>query len=101
MATSLLLQLTLEECCQRLELPENILIEIVEYGIVEPDGKTPAEWRFDTAALSRLRQAHRLQRELELDWAAVAVTLDLLGEVERLRTENDSLKRRLLRFLEL
>lgn len=101
MATSLLLQLTLEECCQRLELPEDILIEIVEYGIVEPDGKAPAEWRFDTAALSRLRQARRLQRELELDWAAVAVTLDLLGEVERLRTENDSLKRRLLRFLEL
>ena len=100
MATSLIMQLTLEECCQRVELPEDILIEIVKYGIVEPGGNTPREWRFDTAALSRLRQARRLQRELELDWAAVAVALDLLGEVERLRAENDSLKRRLLRFLE-
>lgn len=99
MAT-LIVQLSLEECCQRVELPAASLIEIVEYGIVQPGGDSPSTWRFDAAALSRLRQARRLQRELELDWPAVAVALDLLGEVQRLRAENDRLRRRLLRFVE-
>lgn len=42
----------------------------------------------------------RLRRELALDWAGVAVALDLLGEVERLRLENRHLRRRLGRFAE-
>lgn len=100
MTTTLTVQLTLEECSERVELPTASLIEIVEYGIVEPGGAGPEDWRFDAAALGRLHQARRLQRELELDWQAVAVALDLLDEVNRLRSENDSLKRRLLRFLE-
>lgn len=100
MATTLIVQLTLEECSQLIDLPTDSLIEIVEYGIVEPGGPSPRDWRFDAAALSRLRRARRLQRELELDWQAVAVALDLLGEVERLRAENNHLKRRLRRFMD-
>lgn len=101
MTTTLTVQLTLEECCQLVEVPADSLIEIVEHGIVEPGGGSPDAWRFDDAALGRLRQALRLQRELELDWQAVAVALDLLDEVNRLRAENEHLKRRLLRFMEL
>ncbi|GAB3479877.1 chaperone modulator CbpM [Azotobacter salinestris] len=100
MTTTLTVQLTLEECSQLVEAPAASLIEIVEYGIVDPDGGSPRDWRFDAVALGRLRQALRLQRELELDWQAVAVTLDLLDEVARLKAENESLRRRLLRFME-
>lgn len=100
MATTLIVQLSLEECCQLLGLPAATLVEIVEYGIVEPGGQAPQDWRFDEQALSLLQRARRLQRELELDWQAVAVTLDLLGEVERLRTENRMLKQRLQRFVQ-
>lgn len=100
MSTTLTVQLTLEECCQRIDVPADSLIEIVELGIVEPGGGNPHDWRFDSDALGRLRQALRLQRELGLDWQAVAVALDLLDEVGRLRAENESLRRRLLRFME-
>ncbi|GAB3370456.1 chaperone modulator CbpM [Azotobacter armeniacus] len=100
MTTTLTVQLTLEECCQLVDVPAASLIEIVEYGIIEAGDGSPQDWRFDPAALGRLRQALRLQRELELDWQAVAVALDLLDEVGRLRAENESLKRRLLRFME-
>ncbi|MFB8831828.1 chaperone modulator CbpM [Azotobacter sp. CWF10] len=102
MTTTLTVQLTLEECSQLVEAPAASLIEIVEYGIVDPDGGSPRDWRFDAVALGRLRQALRLQRELELDWqaVAVAVALDLLDEVARLKAENESLRRRLLRFME-
>ncbi|QQE88997.1 chaperone modulator CbpM [Azotobacter chroococcum] len=100
MSTTLTVQLTLEECCQLVEVPAESLIEIVEHGIVEVGGGSPRDWRFDPAALDRLRQALRLQRQLELDWQAVAVALELLDEVARLRAENESLRRRLLRFME-
>ncbi|ACO76481.1 hypothetical protein AvCA_02200 [Azotobacter vinelandii CA] len=100
MNTTLSLQLTLEECCQLVEAPSASLVEMVEYGIVDPGGSAPRDWRFDSVALGRLRRAVRLQRELELDWQAVAVALDLLDEVGRLRAENESLRRRLLRFME-
>ncbi|RCW62883.1 chaperone modulatory protein CbpM [Marinobacter nauticus] len=101
MTTTVIVQLSLEECCQRVELPADSIIEIVEYGIVEPEGAAPPEWRFSALQLSRLRRASRLQRELELDWQAVALVLDLLSEVEQLKDENHSLRSRLERFLEL
>ncbi len=101
MATAVIVQLTLEECCQRVGLPADSIIEIVEYGIVEPAGSAPTQWRFNALELSRLRRANRLRRELELDWQAVALVLDLLGEVEQLKDENNSLRRRLQRFMEL
>ena len=100
MSTTLTVHLTLEECCLLVEAPADSLVEIVEYGIVEPAGRAPRDWRFDSPALDRLRQALRLHRDLHLDWQAVAVALELLDEVGRLRAENESLKRRLLRFAE-
>jgi chaperone modulatory protein CbpM len=98
MNDTLIVHLTLEECCQATHLPVEALVELVEHGIVAPEGEAPQQWRFDSAALSLMRRANRLRRELELDWAATALALDLLGEVERLREENRRLRRRLGRF---
>lgn len=42
MNTTLSLQLTLEECCQLVEAPSASLVEMVEYGIVDPGGSAPA-----------------------------------------------------------
>ncbi len=100
MTTTLTVQLSLAECSQLMEVSTECLVEIVEHGIVEPDSPRPEQWRFDTAALGRLRQAMRLQHELHLDWQAVAVALDLLDEVSRLRAENRRLQLRLQRFIQ-
>jgi len=51
-------------------------------GVVEI-GTT--EWRFSGTALRRTRLALRLERDLELNLAGVALALDLMEEVERLR----------------
>ncbi|WP_242671842.1 chaperone modulator CbpM [Stutzerimonas kirkiae] len=98
MSTHLIIYLSLEECCRASELPTEALIELVEYGVVSPSGRHVGEWRFDEQALGRLRQARRLQRDLELDWATTALMLELLGEMENLRDENRYLRRRLERF---
>ncbi|MBF7731034.1 chaperone modulator CbpM [Pseudomonas sp. N040] len=100
MTSSLIVQLSLHEFCQRAELPEQSLLELVEHGIIEPSGPAPEQWLFDAGALAIARRALRLQRELEIEWAGVALALQLLDELEQLRAENTLLRRRLSRFEE-
>lgn len=91
--------LTLYEACDVVGLERHHLVEIVEHGIVEPEGRRPEEWRFDPTMLSTVRRACRLCHDLEMDIANAAMVLELLEERERLRRENAMLQRRLQRFL--
>lgn len=98
MMSSLTLQLNIHEFCQCADLPQECLLEIVEHGILEPKGPTPEQWLFDANALSMAKRALRLQRDLQLEWAGIALALQLLDELEQLRNENQQLHRRLSRF---
>jgi chaperone modulatory protein CbpM len=96
--SSLIMQLNIHEFCQCAELPQTVVLEIVEHGIVEPSGPTPEQWLFDASALATVKRAFRLQAELQIEWAGVALALQLLTELEQLRAENNHLRRRLSRF---
>ena len=87
---------TLGELCQRCNVHAEIVIEMVEYGIVAPEtaGDSRA-WRFGAAALARLGRAQRLRRDLGLDLPGLALSLDLLDEITILRREADALRRQL------
>lgn len=85
---------TLAEVCERTSLSREVIRELVDLGLVVPDGRW-GEWYFPDPALARLQRASRLRHELELDWAGVAVALDLMEEVQQLRREVDSLKKQL------
>ena len=90
--------LTLTEVTQSIHLSEQALITIVDYGIVQPRGRRPADWRFDPPMVTTLRKACRLQRDLELDWAGTALALELLEQVQALREDNQRLQRLLQRL---
>ncbi len=92
--------LSFDEFCEITLLAPNILIEIVEHGIVEPEGSAPESWRFDPQMVSTLRKAVRLHHDLEIDWAGIALALSLIDEVEQLRERNRFLQRRLTHFEE-
>ncbi len=98
MMSSLILQLDIHEFCQCAELPQALLLEIIDHGIVEPNGATPEQWLFDANALAIVKHALRLHNELQIEWAGIALALQLLNELEQLRTENSQLRRRLSRF---
>jgi chaperone modulatory protein CbpM len=74
------LVIDMQEFCQVVDLPAAFVIEIVEHGILEPQGRQPDE--------------------LQLEWDGVALALDLLEELEHVRAENRMLRQRLGRFLE-
>ncbi len=79
--------LTLEEVCCACAVETTFIVALVEEGVLEPSGhgKEIQQWRFSGASLGRARTALRLQRDLEINLAGVALTLDLLGEIEWLR----------------
>ena len=90
----------MQEFCQVVDMPAAFVIEIVEHGILEPQGRQPDEWLFDSAALSVAKRAVKLHHELQLEWDGVALALTLLEELERVRAENRMLRQRLGRFVE-
>ena len=98
--TSLTVELTLEEVCASTGLPTEVLVSIVEEGILEPKGSVPEEWSFDITMLSIAKRACRLNRDLDIDWGAIPLYLDMLDELERIRLENQMLKQRLQRFMQ-
>lgn len=87
-----------QDLCQAMHISEHCLVEIVENGIVEPKGQSFIDWSFDNESFSLVRRAIRIQRDLELDWAATALAISLLNEVDKLRAENNYLKQRLGRL---
>lgn len=76
---------TLVALCQASgALPLHVLA-LVDEGLLQPSGQGPADWRFNAAALAQTRRALRLAHDFSLDLAALALVLDLLDEIDRLR----------------
>jgi len=92
--------LNLQDLCQQLQVSESFCIELVEYGIVSPGGDHPSQWTFDLDMMCLIQRALRLRSDLGMDWADIAIVVELIEERERLRAENQALRQRLARFLE-
>jgi chaperone modulatory protein CbpM len=86
---------SLKEVCEACGVHAECVVEMVEAGVIEPRGDKPTTWRFSAVSIMRSRKALRLQRDLEIDIPGIAVTLDLLDEVESLRNQVKSLKQQL------
>ena len=93
--------LTLTEVTQSIRLSADTVVTIVDCGIVEPQGERPNQWLFEPQMVALMQRACRLQRDLELDWPAVALALDLIEDLQRLRNENQRLRRQLADLMEL
>jgi chaperone modulatory protein CbpM len=76
---------TLQELCEISHLSLQQINDLVEYGIIHPYDETSDEWMFNIAQLVRIKRALRLQQDLEINLAGLAVVLDLLDELEALR----------------
>ena len=76
--------LSLTELSGACRVREEQIIELVQEGVLEPD-HAQHEWQFPANQLRRASRAVRLQRDLEINAAGVALVLDLLEELEELR----------------
>ncbi len=77
--------LTIEDLSRMCAVDERHIVEFVHEGVLNVVESTSTEWRFSGAALRRTRLALRLERDLELNLAGVALAIELMEELERLR----------------
>ena len=78
--------LTLNDLCVSCAIETYQIVELVDFGVLEPTGREQAQWVFDGASLQRARRALRLQHDLDINLAGVALILELLDEMETLHT---------------
>ncbi len=76
---------TLTELREICVVEEKVLLEMVEFGILEPKEKRQQIWIFNANALDRTQKAMRLHHDLAINWAGISLILDLLEEIHELR----------------
>ena len=81
-------ELDLDELCQCCGVPQERIMAYVAEGIVEPEGEKeePEQWRFSRLCLVEVRRAYRLERDLRLNAAGVALALELMAQIEQLKS---------------
>jgi chaperone modulatory protein CbpM len=82
-------ELTLVDLCSACSSSEEWIVELVEEGALEPfnlqnNGKQYTQWLFSADSLQKARTAKRLQRDLNINLAGIALALNLLEQIETL-----------------
>ncbi len=81
------LAFSLEELCIATAIDRDHLLALVDEGAIPVAAADLTEWRFSGTALRRARVAVRLQRDLGVNIAGIALALDLLEQVATLERE--------------
>lgn len=78
-------ELSMDEFCRACSGTTQWVIELVDEGVVEPVNLTAEDWRFTGTSLTRAQVAMRLHRDLDVNTPGIALALDLIDEIRRLR----------------
>ncbi len=79
--------MSIVEISQAAQAPEDLIMSWVSEGVLSPAGSSPEDWRFSGDSLKRAKTAAHLAHDLELNTPGVALALDLLDEITRLRNQ--------------
>ncbi len=74
-----------EELCHAVQADQQFVIELVELHALKPEGQTHQEWRFDSNNFKRAKTAVSFYHDLEINLNGIALALDLLDEIDRLK----------------
>jgi chaperone modulatory protein CbpM len=73
------------------------ITELVDYGVFQPQGSRPHEWRFAARSIAIGRRANRLHTAFELSMPSLALTLSLVERIEELEHELSAMRAQALR----
>ncbi len=76
--------LDLNELCRFCDVESHWIIELVDLGVLEPQDIGAKEWRFQGVNIVRAKKARRLNRDLGINAAGVAMVIELLEERDQL-----------------
>lgn len=75
------------EACTLCRVDHDLIFEMINEGVLTPEGTSPDTWRFNAVAIKRIQVTLRLQNDLRVNLAGAALALDLLEELEELRSQ--------------
>ena len=78
-------ELSLHDLCHACSTSTEWVVELVDEGVLEPIGHEQAHWRFPGPSLLKARAAMRMQQDLQINLAGVALALNLMEEIETMR----------------
>ena len=84
-------RLTLRQLCDSCAVRAEYIIELVDEGFIEPSGVEKSHWCFSGVSIKRVQKAKRLQRDLGINLAGVALVIDLIDEIEHLRARLENM----------
>ncbi|MGR8948328.1 MAG: chaperone modulator CbpM [Gammaproteobacteria bacterium] len=85
------IEISLSELCRACSTHSEWVISLVGEGVINPIGNDPNNWRFPGSSIRIVRTARRLETDLGVNLAGVALALDLLEEIEKLSMRVDRL----------
>lgn len=88
---------SLDELRRVYGLSDEYIHELISHEIIQPANNQAREWHFDHVQLKRLQTALRLERDLEVNLAGIALALELMDELEELRARAAFLERHILK----
>jgi chaperone modulatory protein CbpM len=84
-----IVELTLDDLCRGCSAQADSIIELVSEGVIDSTSlqtnQPPEQWRFTGFHLHRAKVAMRLHRDLGVNFAGVALALQLLDEIRALK----------------
>lgn len=76
---------SIEELIKLVQVDETWIGEMIEQGVIEPNPSRTTH--FSAVTITTVRRARRLERDFNLNPSGVALALELLDEIERLRAQ--------------
>lgn len=83
---------SLRELCKVCKVHAQFIQDLIDEGILSPQGGNPQEWRFAAVEIKRIQISIRLQEDLRINLPGTALALDLLEEIEQLRRSKSYLE---------
>lgn len=78
--------LSLEEVLTTYGISQNMVVEIINEGIIDVANETPEQWEFDNIACQRIRMVAQLEKDLGVNTAGSGLIIELLEEIQHLQT---------------
>ena len=86
---------SLAQLCKITKMPAETVLEMIDYGVIEPCRTSQKKLQFTGDSLNRLRCAQRLKMDLGVNTAGAALAVELLEELNRLRSRLQRLEEQL------
>ena len=83
---------SLRELCNVCKVHAQFIQDLIDEGILSPQGQNPREWKFAAIEIKKIQISIRLQEDLRINLPGTALALELLDEIEKLQRSKSHLE---------